>query len=177
MLSKAYQFLIRLAVAAALTTSMTSCSMFVMSQGLKFDRVFTTNATQESLQHKLGAPMNVVSYRPSCTLGSIKEVVSAPARERPRNLFPAIAACADYRFTGLVYDLGAAQAAGMLTGCTFLIGEPFAMAMALDHTSRERKITHRFSCWFGNDGKLVACRWRKPGEPDRWWPDGSMRFF
>jgi hypothetical protein len=157
-----------------LMTGLSSCSMVVLSQGKKLEKVIHGQATKTSLARELGAPVFVRQHQHALTLGACAEVKAAPSHERPREISQAVVTEAEYRFQGLVYQAGAAQAAGMVTGMTFFLGEPFALAMAFDHVAKERKAVHFFHCWFGRDGRLVACRCRKPGVPDMWWPNGSL---
>lgn len=138
------------------------CSMFIMSQGKHLEYVFTPTATRQKVQQELGAPVGSKTYDHATRLSDIPEIAAVPRWQRPglTDLTALAGGYDDYRYKGIIYDLGADQAVGMVVGMTFGLGEVWAFPESLRYTAAEKKKEHFFKVWYSPAGYCVAYLWR-----------------
>ncbi|MDR3460064.1 MAG: hypothetical protein P4N60_21765 [Verrucomicrobiae bacterium] len=136
------------------------CSTVIMSQGKHLDEVFAPTATRLSVQQEIGAPVSSQTYDKPTTLSEIPDISSLPRSQHPTGLTALAGGYEDYRYKGLVYDLGAHQADGMVVGMTFGLGELWAFPESLRYTAAEKNKEHFFRVWYSPSGRCVAYLWR-----------------
>ena len=144
----------------------TGCSVFISSRGKDLETVFTTNATRQSVQREFGPPVGSVALDKARRLSEIPEIRSLPASRQPSDMTALTTGSEDYRYKGMIYDLGASQTAGMALGMTFGLSEIVMFPASLAYAASERKKEHFFRVWYSPAGRCVAYFWRPPEEEE-----------
>jgi len=136
------------------------CSIFITSQGKHLDVVLAPTATRQSVERELGAPVASQTYDHPLRLSDIPEISLLPRIKQPADLTVLAGGYEDYRYKGIIHNLGAQQAAGMVVAMTFGLGEIWAFPETLRYTASERKKEHFFRVWYSPTGRCVAYLWR-----------------
>ena len=136
------------------------CSIFITSQGKDRDIVFAPKSTRQSVQRELGVPVGSQTYEHPIRLSDIPELTSLPQFQQPNDLTAFAGSYDDYRYKGIIYNLGAHQAAAMVVAESFGLGELWAFPESLRYTAAERKKEHFFRVSYSPTGFCVAYLWR-----------------
>jgi hypothetical protein len=125
------------------------------------DNIFTPTATRQSVRRQLGEPVGSSVYEPPRRLADVPELQALPIWGKDGNLEVVSVGYENYRYRGIIYDLGAHQEAGMVLGLTFGLWEVYMFPRSLKWASQEGKIENSFRVWYSTEGHCLAyCLWR-----------------
>jgi hypothetical protein len=143
--------------ATALTCCLLSgCSLLIASSGKHTERVFTTNASAETIRKELGAPTNQYSYPQPIAASEIPEIVKLAKYQKGLALDTPIGSREDYVFNGREYDARNSVASWNLDKSTLGAAEIFMFPMTIDEAHYESRLSHRYTVWYRPDGTYFA---------------------
>ena len=141
-----------LACAALSCGLLPGCSLLVASGGKHNERVFTANASVETIRKQLGPPANRVAYSQPTPASEIPEIVSLAKYDSGLSLQTPIGSREEYVFKGREYDERDSVSAWALDKSTLGTAEIFMFPFVLDEALYEKGLSHHYTVWYRPDG-------------------------
>lgn len=136
---------------------LSGCSLLVASGGKHTERVFTANASVETVRQQLGPPTSEVAYPQPVAASEIPEIVRLSKGCEPGlALETPVGSCEEYVFNGREYDERDSFVAWTLDKSTLGGAEVFMFPFVLDEALYQRGLSHRYTVWYRPDGTYFA---------------------
>jgi hypothetical protein len=145
-----------LSIAALASLFLSGCSLLITSSGKHTERVFTSNASADTIRKELGAPTNQYSYPQPVPASEIPEIVKLAKYQAGLAMDTPIASREDYVFNGREYDAHNRAASWNLDKSTLGAAEIFMFPMTVDEALYKSHLSHRYTVWYRSDGTCFA---------------------